>query len=771
MELIKLPMLPLRSVTSILFPGVSVQIDVGRKSSIAAIRKAQENNNMILIAYQKDREEDNPGSAKLWMSAIEASIQRVIEIPNENGIRFRIQVFGQTRVILRKTIKEDGYFSGEYEQRVEPITDKISEHIAELAMNIQEIAFEMENVMSFKPALKPISSTELSVFIDRLIYYTPLSTINKISLLSIIDPIERTNAFYVLIKKAVAEQVEDILKEFEKEEPPGKSSFSQNPKTREVNRLSKLAEDAGLSKEADAVVKRELNKLSNLIPQSSEYPLVINYIETLVSLPWNKYTEDKIDLEEARQILDQNQYGLKKPKDRIIEFLAVRKLKEDMKGSILCFSGPPGIGKTMSGKSIAQAMGRKFIRMSVGALQDEAELRGHRRTYVGALPGKIITNLKRAGVKNPVFMLDEVDKMGKGSRGDPAAALLEILDPEQNSLFMDNFLSVGFDLSQVLFIATVNNSRAMIPALRDRMDVIEISGYTPFDKARIAKHYLIPKQKEENGISNVDVTISSKAIGRIIEEHTMEAGVRSLERECGRLMRKLAVKIAMGKETPSIITFDDIPKYLGPPKIHPELMHKNPEVGVTAGLAWTGAGGTLLFIESIAKPGTGKIEITGNLGNVMKESIQLVHSWVKANAGLFDINTKEMNKIDIHVHFPSGAIPKDGPSAGVAISTSIVSLLTGIPVRNDIAVTGEISLRGKVLPIGGVREKILAAHRAGIREVAIPSTNENDLVDLPEEALKDMTIHLLNNLNDAINILLVENEKNEKNVIEENVIS
>jgi ATP-dependent Lon protease len=527
----------------------------------------------------------------------------------------------------------------------------------------------------------------------------------------------------------------------------------------EIKQLKQRIEKAGMPPNVLKIARGELRRLTMMSPSNSEFQVTYNYLEHLASLPWNKSTQDKIDVEEAQKILDEDHYGLKKPKERILEFLAVRKLKPERKGSILCFSGPPGVGKTSLGKSIARATGREFIRMSLGGVDDEAEIRGHRRTYVGAIPGRIMENIRKVGSKNPVFMLDEVDKLCANFRGDPSSALLEVLDPEQNHAFVDHYLSVPFDLSQVLFIGTVNEISPIAPALRDRLEIIEIPGYSPHDKIKIAKTHLIPKQMEENGLEEYkdDVTVSQKAIARIIEEYTSEAGVRSLERECGTVMRKVAVMVASGKEPPKFVKVDMIPKYLGPPKIFAEKAVDEPEIGLSTGLAWSRHGGSILFVETSIAPGEGKIEKpTGNLGKIIQESVNAAHTWIRAHADKWGISTEKLKEHDVHIHFPSGAVPKDGPSAGIAIAASMLSAFTNRPVRNDVAMTGEISLRGRVLPIGGLKEKILAAHRAGIKHVIFPDKNKHDLDEVPSDVLAEMKFTRVSKLEEALELLLME---------------
>jgi ATP-dependent Lon protease len=489
-------------------------------------------------------------------------------------------------------------------------------------------------------------------------------------------------------------------------------------------------------------------------PNNSEAQVIMNYIDTLVSLPWSKSSEDIIDIAYAQKCLDEDHYGLEKVKERIIEFLAVRKLVPDQKGSILCLSGPPGTGKTSICKSIARSMNKEYLRISLGGLHDEAEIRGHRRTYIGAMPGRIIQNLKKVGVNNPLFVLDEIDKLCKDYRGDPASAMLEVLDPEQNSTFQDNYINTPFDLSKVFFITTANDISSIPPALRDRLEIIEIPGYSPFDKLRIAQNYLIPKQKKEKGLENNNVGISEKAIMKIIDEYTCEAGVRSLERNCGTVMRKIAVMVASEKKTPKTVTVNMIRDFLGNPKVHADKALDTPQIGVSTGMAWSQYGGSILFVETMLTPGTGLIKVTGNLGKVLEESAGAAFTWIKANAADLGLDISKIKEKDIHVHLPAGATPKDGPSAGIAITSSLLSALINKPVNNSFAMTGEISLRGRVLPIGGLKEKVLAAHRAGIKSIIFPKDNAYDLEDIPQDVLQDLNMIPVSDLKEALNLLL-----------------
>jgi len=521
---------------------------------------------------------------------------------------------------------------------------------------------------------------------------------------------------------------------------------------REVEEFRRKIEEAGMPDEVREIAEREVDRLAGMSPASAEYTVSRTWLDWLTSLPWSKATEDKIDLPRTREILDEEHYDLEKVKDRILEYLAVRKRKPDLKGPILCFVGPPGTGKTSLGRSIARAMGRKFVRVSLGGVRDEAEIRGHRRTYVGALPGRIVQGLKRAGTKNPVFVLDEVDKLGADFRGDPASALLEVLDPEQNHQFSDHYLEVPFDLSQVFFICTANVLDTIPPALRDRMEILSLPGYTEEEKIEIARRHLIPRQLKENGLEDAGVEIDDEAIRRIIAEYTREAGVRNLEREIASLLRKIARKLVEegDVEGPVRVGADDVPAYLGPAKYWREVAERADRPGVAIGLAWTQAGGDILFIESTRMPGKGKLIITGRLGEVMKESAQAALSWIRSHAEELGIDPAIFENSDIHVHVPAGAIPKDGPSAGVTIVVSLLSLLTGKEVQPMLAMSGEITLRGKVLPVGGIKEKVLAARRAGIRRVILPRHNEKDLEDIQPELRETLEFVFVEDLAEVI---------------------
>lgn len=755
-NLIRLPLLPLRDPELVVFPNLLCEIDVGRSFSIEAIKCAERNKSRLIIGMQQDSAISKPAAENFYGYCTEAEIKSTLPFGND-GAKLRVIITGTRRGLLKTVGEEDGYYWGEMESVVEPEID-IDDNVKDIVKQMQEVIRDQVQYVAIAND-SPKNSAELSKFIDCVAGQLPISGNKRVTILGMLDLKYRLK----YVANELAEIAISIEKEVNSSDPEIDEESPSNEVVRsianEVKQLGQRLNKVGMPPDVLKIAEGELRRLSMMSPGNAEFQVTYNYLEQLVSLPWNKMTEDKIDISGARKILNEDHYGLEKPKERILEFLAVRKLKPDRKGSILCFSGSPGVGKTSMGKSIARATGREFIRMSLGGINDEAEIRGHRRTYVGAIPGRIMENIKKIGSKNPVFMLDEVDKMCSNFRGDPSSALLEVLDPEQNHAFVDHYLSVPFDLSQVLFICTVNEIASIAPALRDRLEIIEISGYSPSDKIKIAQDYLIPKQKEENGLADRNVVLSPKAIAKIVEEYTSEAGVRSLERECGTVMRKMAVMIASEKEPPQVIKVDMISKYLGPPKIFAEKAMDNPEVGLSTGLAWSKYGGSLLFIETSITPGDGKIKLTGNLGKVIQESADAARTWISANAAKLNVSIEKIKEHNIHIHFPSGSVPKEGPSAGIAIAASMLSALTDRPVRNDIAMTGEITLRGRVLPIGGLREKILAAHRAGIRQVMFPEKNKHDLDEIPTDVAAEMTFIKVTNLEEALNLLLLN--KNE----------
>ncbi|HGJ67384.1 TPA: endopeptidase La, partial [bacterium] len=610
--------------------------------------------------------------------------------------------------------------------------DMIAMYMDSVPIAHKQRLLEMTNVKERLTSLKSIMAKELSV----------LELSNKIQNEAKGEMDKAQREFYL------RKQMDAIRTELGEDEDEAS----------ELKELEKQIEKAGMPTEAKKQAKRELNRLSRMHPSSAEYTVSRTYLDWLLDLPWKKTTTDMLDIAMAKQILDEDHYNLEKVKDRILEYLAVRKLKSDMKGPILCFVGPPGVGKTSLGKSIARAMGRKFVRISLGGVRDEAEIRGHRRTYIGSLPGRIIQGMKKAESNNPIFMLDEIDKLGHDFRGDPAAALLEVLDPEQNNAFSDHYLDVAFDLSNVMFITTANVLDTIPPALLDRMEVLRLPGYTETEKLNIAKKFLLPKQLEAHGLTNEQMSISDEGILKIIRDYTREAGVRNLERELGTICRKTAKAIAQNEDTKSNISEDQIYNYLGPETFHSEVAERANEPGVAVGMAWTMTGGEIIFVEAVKmrqnlRKGE-SLTITGQLGDVMKESAQAALSYIKSKADLLGIDPEFFDKYDIHVHVPSGATPKDGPSAGITMATAMASLATDTPIKEGLVMTGEITLRGKVMPIGGVKEKVLAAHRAGMNEVILPIRNKKDIDEIPEEIRNQLTFHTVDNMDEVLEIAL-----------------
>ena len=748
----ELPILPLRDPELIVFPGLFCEVDVGRPVSLNAVNiAAKDYNNLVVMGMQVDSSVSDPEAKDFHGICTEAEIKTILPL-DANNTRIRVILKGTRRGILKSvgTKENDGnkFLYGKVEF-IEEQQKEIKENVHDLIKQLREMVAEHLQFITIEDNTAIADTLALSKFIDNIAGQLPIPGSRRLHILRLKDPVTRL--------KEVMSEVADIASHAQLElesESAEETDDAGQATVSEVKKLQKKIDDAGMPPHALKVAKGELKRLTMMAPSSAEFSLTYNYLDRLVSMPWSKMTEDKLNITEAQASLNADHYGLEKPKERILEFLSVRKLMPSGKGAILCLVGPPGVGKTSLGRSIAKAMGREFVRMSLGGVNDEAEIRGHRRTYIGAIPGRIMHNIQKAGSRNPVFMLDEIDKLCSNYRGDPESALLEILDPEQNNAFVDHYMEVPFDLSQVFFIATANESHPIKPALLDRMEVIELPGYSPHDKVNIARDHLIVKKKEENGLKDLDVDISNEGVTRIVEEYTSEAGVRSLERECGAIMRKVAVLVASEKEYPNVIEADMIPKYLGPPKIFAEKAVENPEVGLSAGLAWSRNGGSLLFVETSLTPGKGEIELTGNLGSVIKESATAARTWIKANAKKLNVDLESLNKYNIHIHFPAGATPKEGPSAGIAIAASMLSSIINKPIRNDVAMTGEITLRGRVLPIGGLKEKILAAHRAGIKEVLYPEHNKHDIEDIPADVRDALILTPVSNLYQALNILI-----------------
>lgn len=763
-----LPLLPVRDV--VVYPYMIIPLFVGREISISAVDWALSRDRLIFLATQKDIADEEPTTEDIYTVGTVAMIMRMLKLPDG---RVKILVQGLAKAQITEFVESKPFFSVRIDRIVEPV---ISETSLETEAFLRTIKEQITKITSLGKSI----SSEVTVILENM--QDPGSLADLIAsniglkvdeaqkLLEIFDPIERLKkvseylnkeiellSMQARIQSAAKEEMGKTQREYflrEQLRAIQQELGETDARSEEMTDLRKAIEDAKMPSTAEKEALKQLGRLEQMHPDAAESNMLRTYLDWLVELPWSKSTKDVLDIKRARTILDEDHYYLEKIKDRILEFLAVRKLKKKMKGPILCFVGPPGVGKTSLGKSIARAMGRKFLRISLGGVRDEAEMRGHRRTYVGALPGRIIQGLKQGGSNNPVFMLDEIDKLGSDFRGDPSSALLEILDPEQNHAFSDHYINLPFNLSNVMFIATANQIDPVPSALRDRMEVIRLAGYTEEEKLEIAKRFLIPRQTTENGISEDIVSFSDEAIKTIISKYTREAGLRNLEREIGSICRKVARKVAEGKKQRTVITATSIAKYLGPPKFLREMEMEKNEIGVATGLAWTPVGGEVLFVEATVMKGKGGLTLTGQLGDVMKESAQAALSFIRSKAAEFLLPEDFYTNLEIHVHVPAGAIPKDGPSAGITMATALVSVLTKIPVRRDVAMTGEITLRGRVLPIGGLKEKMLAAIRAGITTIIIPEQNEKDLDEIPKHILKKIKIVSASNIDDVLKLAL-----------------
>ncbi len=762
-----LPILPLRN--TVLFPGVIIPINIGRDKSLQLIRDSYKQNAMIGVIAQKDTNTENPTMNDLYKIGTVASILKILEMPD--GTTTAI-IQGKKRFELEDILYDEPYHVGKIRTQKEeslpendPEYNAISESLKDMAGKIVKYSSNIPNEAGF--ALKNIES--MLFLINFISSNTDIDYRNKQELLEIDNLKQRAIKLLEILSKQVSllELKNDIQKKVKMDIDKQQREYflhqqmktiqdelGGNPIDEEIQELEELANHKEWNKNVREIFNKELNKLKRLNPAAPDYSVQSNYLREMLDLPWNHCSTDNLDLNHAKKILDADHFGLEKVKERILEYLAVLKLKADMKSPILCLYGPPGVGKTSLGKSIAKAINREFVRMSLGGLHDESEIRGHRKTYIGAMPGRILQNIKKAGTSNPVFILDEIDKVGTDFRGDPQSALLEVLDPEQNGNFHDNFLDIDYDLSKVMFIATANDLSTIAPPLRDRMEIIEVSGYLLEEKREIAKRHLIPKQLENHGIKAENVTIPDDIIDLVIEKYTRESGVRSLDMTIAKLMRHVARKVAANKKF--TITFDEakIKEYLGSPIFSREEYQGNELPGVVTGLAWTAAGGEILYIESSYSKGKGHLSLTGNLGDVMKESATLALEYIKSHADEIGIEEKTLEENDIHIHVPAGAVPKDGPSAGITMVTALVSSLTGRKVKKAIAMTGEITLRGKVLPVGGIREKILAAKRAGIKEI-ICSQNKTDIDDIKKEYLKGLKFHYVDSIAEVLKTALL----------------
>ncbi len=766
----RLPLLPIRDI--VIFPYMILPLFVGRDMSIKAIDDALSGNRLILLVAQKDLNTENPEPKDLYDVGTVGMIMRMLKLPDG---RVKILVQGMSKAKIKDYVQTEPYFLVNIEKLVEPKEDKLTLEVEALMRNVKE---QLEKMISLGKMLLP----DIMVIVENIDDPGKLADLVASNLglkvetaqevLEIADPRERLTKVNEIISKelevltmqqkiqaSARGEIDKSQREYflrEQLKAIQKELGESDERTEEMNDLRKKVEEAKMPEKVMAEAEKQLKRLERMHPDAAESAVIRSYIETLAELPWSRSTQDNLDINEAKKILDEDHYDLEKVKDRILEYLSVRKLKEKLKGPILCFVGPPGVGKTSLGKSIARALGREFFRMSLGGIRDEAEIRGHRRTYVGALPGRIIQGIRQCNTNNPVFMLDEVDKVGADFRGDPSAALLEVLDPEQNFAFVDHYLAVPFDLSNVMFITTANLADPIIPALKDRMETIHLAGYTEEEKKGIALKYLIPRQLNENGVTDKDIVISDQALTQLISQYTRESGLRNLEREVANICRKVARKIAEGKKGPIHITPKELHKYVGPPRYLPEEEREKDEVGVATGLAWTETGGDILFIEATTMKGKGSLTLTGHLGEVMKESAQAALSYVRSKAPSLGIKEDVFGKTDIHIHVPAGAIPKDGPSAGVTMGTALTSALTGRPISKDVAMTGEITLRGRVLPIGGLKEKTLAARRAGIKTVIVPKRNAKDIEDIPKIVRKSLEIKFVEHMDEVLEIALLK---------------
>ncbi|SJN49068.1 endopeptidase La [Sphingobacterium sp. JB170] len=773
-----LPILPLRN--TVLFPGVVIPITVGRDKSIKLIREAYKNDRTIGVVSQKDMTIEEPSEDQLHQVGTVANIIKILQMPDGNTT---VIIQGKQRFKITSMVSTEPYLKARVERIPEDKPKVSNREFKALIASIKELALQIIQLSPNLPseaglAIKNIEShTFLVNFISSNM---SLETDQKQILLETKDFVKRakillehltTEIQLLELKNQIQNKVRVDLDKQQRD-----YFLNQQLKTiqeelggtspdLELQELDKRSRSKKWPVDVKKHFDKELEKLARINPAAADYSVQINYLELLLDLPWGEFTKDNFDLNRATKILDKDHYGLDKVKQRIIEYLAVLKLKNDMNAPILCLVGPPGVGKTSLGKSIARALGRKYTRMALGGIRDEAEIRGHRKTYIGAMPGRIIQSLKKAGASNPVFVLDEIDKLGSDFKGDPSSALLEVLDPEQNTNFYDHYVEMEYDLSKVMFIATANSLNGIQPALLDRMEIIEVNGYTIEEKIEIAKKHLLPKQLEVHGLTKKSATLNNKILEKIIEEYTRESGVRGLEKKIGSIIRGVATRIVMEKEYNTRIDVSLAEEILGAPIFDKDLYEDNEVAGVVTGLAWTSVGGDILFIESSLSPGKGKLSLTGNLGAVMKESAAIAMAYLRSHADLFGIDYKVFDKWDVNIHVPAGATPKDGPSAGITMLTALTSLFTQRKVKDKLAMTGEITLRGRVLPVGGIKEKILAAKRANIKEIILCKANEKDILEIKEDYIKDLKFHYVTHMADVINLALLDQKvKNAKDL-------
>ena len=763
-----LPLLPIRDI--VIYPYMMLPLFVGREMSIRAVEEALSRQRLIFLVAQKNSAEDSPIPEDIYRVGTVASIMRMLKLADG---RVKILVQGLAKGEVESYLKDQPFFEVKIRKVLEPTLQEASIEVEALMRNVKEKIEQILNLKNLPPEIVMVTDniSDAGVLADLVASNLRLKIDESQGILEIFDPVARLKKVNDLLsrelelstvqariqnqaKEEMSKTQRDYflreqLKQIQQELGEG------DERAEEIKDLKKQIEKAKMPAEAKREAEKQLKRLEQMHPESSEASLVRTYLDWLVDVPWSKRTKDNLNIKKAQQVLDEDHYDLEKVKERILEYLAVNKLRRKIKGPILCFVGPPGVGKTSLGKSIARALGRNFVRISLGGIRDEAEIRGHRRTYVGALPGRIIQGIKQAGSNNPVFILDEIDKVGIDFRGDPSAALLEVLDPEQNHAFSDHYLNLPFDLSNVLFICTANLLDTVPPALADRMEVIQLSGYTNEEKLEIARKFLIRRQLEDNGISSSLLEISDDAVLRIIAQYTKEAGLRNLEREIASICRKVARRAAEAKKDLTRVTRANLHLFLGPPKFLPETEQEQHEIGVATGLAWTSAGGEVLYVEASLSKGRGNLTLTGQLGDVMKESAQAAVSYARSQAKKLGIEEDFYQKLDVHIHVPAGAIPKDGPSAGITMATALISALTRRPVSRDVAMSGEITLRGRVLPVGGLKEKCLAALHAGIKTIIVPERNEKDLEEIPKQLRRKLTLVVVKNMSDVLKAALL----------------
>lgn len=767
----ELAILPIKN--TVLFPGVVIPITVGRQKSIKLVKKAYQGNRIIGVLPQKNAQQEEPTIDDIYRIGTVARIIKMLVLPDGNTT---IIIQGKNRFSIKEFVQEEPYLTARIELLAESKSNLNSREAKAIIQSLKEAALKIlklnpEIPQEAQVALDNIQS--MSFLINFLASNLNVDVSDKQKILETPNIIDRGTLLLQYMSREI--QMLEIKSEIQKKVHTDidqqqrdyylrqqirvlQDELGFDGPDKEIEALRKKGETKKWSADAQKQFNKELDKLGRVNPQAAEFPVGMNYVEFMLDLPWQEYTEDDFDLKKAKKILDQDHAGLEKVKTRILEYLAVLKLKRDMKGPILCLYGPPGVGKTSLGKSIAKALNRKYVRMSLGGVHDEAEIRGHRKTYVGAMPGKVLQNIKKSQSSNPVFILDEIDKLRADFRGDPSSAMLEVLDPEQNNAFVDNYLEVDYDLSKVLFIATANSLDTIQPALRDRMEIIEITGYTREEKVDIAMKHLVPKQLKEHGLTPKDVKFAKEAVEKIIESYTRESGVRTLERKIGTMVRNVAKAVAMEEEYDKEITADTVRKVLGAEMFDDELYQGNEVAGVVTGLAWTQVGGEILFVESSLNRGKGALTISGQLGDVMKESAVAALSYLKSNADDLNIDHRLFQQYDLHIHVPAGAVPKDGPSAGITMLTSLASIFTQRKVKQNLAMTGEITLRGKVLPVGGIKEKILAAKRSGIKEIILSEKNKRDIDEIEKHYIKGLKFHFVANVAEVLKIALLKDK-------------